>query len=100
MRLPHPINTSGYASSPITSFDTSVMSDESQTESQQEMRSRRDQAHPAPKKLTKRARSPRKWNLFGRSQTQADSKTKGDSSKNEQVAATISAVEKKPVAYY
>ena len=95
LRLPHPINTSGTAQSPMTSFDTSVMSDESSMELQPETRRGRDPAHPAPKKLVKRARSPRKWNLFGRSQSNSEAQKKDD-----QVAATITAVEKKPLAYY
>lgn len=68
MRLPQPIITSGAAaSSPMTSFDTSIMSDESlfETEVPPQLR------NVAPKKLVKkRDRSPRKWNLFGRSQNQ------------------------------
>lgn len=94
LRLPQPINTSGSTSSPMTSFDTSIMSDESHVELQREVIKEKNLAHPAPKKLTKRARSPRKWNLFSRSQSQPES------NKNEKVAATVKAVEKKPVAFY
>lgn len=95
LRLPHPINTSGVSPSPMTSFDTSVMSDDSHIELQQEVSRGRNSAHPAPKKLTKRARSPRKWNLFSRSQGRSSSKNQ-----DEQVAATVTAVEKKPHAFY
>ncbi|KAK7416390.1 hypothetical protein QQZ08_012009 [Neonectria magnoliae] len=94
LRLPQPINTSETATSPMTSFDTSVLSDESHFELQREVSRDAIPAQSAPKKLTKRARSPRKWNLFGRTQTQQNSK------KNEQVTATVKVVEKKPVAFY
>ncbi|KAF4992778.1 hypothetical protein FGRMN_6931 [Fusarium graminum] len=95
LKLPQPINTSGYASSPMTSFDTSVMSDESHFDLQREMSYEAKSSHPAPKKLVKRSRSPRKWNLFGRStQTQQSSK------QGEKVSATVKVVEKKPFAFY
>ncbi|KPM37272.1 hypothetical protein AK830_g9286 [Neonectria ditissima] len=94
LRLPQPINTSETTTSPMTSFDTSVLSDESHFELQREVSRDAIPAPSAPKKLTKRSRSPRKWNLFGRTQTQQNSK------KNEQVAATVKVVEKKPVAFY
>lgn len=95
LKLPQPINTSGYASSPMTSFDTSVMSDESHFDLQREMSHEAKPSHPAPKKLVKRSRSPRKWNLFGRStQTQQSSK------QGEKVSATVKVVEKKPLAFY
>ncbi|KAH7152928.1 hypothetical protein EDB81DRAFT_437947 [Dactylonectria macrodidyma] len=94
LRLPQPINTSETSTSPMTSFDMSVMSDESHFELQREISIDAKPAHPAPKKLTKRSRSPRKWNLFGRSQNAQNSK------KNEPVAATVKVVEKKPVAFY
>ncbi|KAF5605281.1 hypothetical protein FPCIR_496 [Fusarium pseudocircinatum] len=94
LKLPQPINTSGYASSPMTSFDTSVMSDESHFELQREISHETKSSHPAPKKLVKRPRSPRKWNLFGRStQTQQPKQS-------EKVSATVKPVEKKPLAFY
>ena len=95
-RLPQPINTSGVASSPMTSFDTSVMSDESHLETQREMVRGRNAAHPAPKKLTKRDRSPRKWNLFGRSQKSSTAKKE-----NSNIAVAHQPEEnKKSVAFY
>ncbi|KAF5704667.1 hypothetical protein FMUND_12395 [Fusarium mundagurra] len=94
LKLPQPINTSGYASSPITSFDTSVMSDESYFELQRGIFQEAKSLHPAPNKLVKRPRSPRKWNLFGRStQTQQHKQS-------EKVSATVKPVEKKPLAFY
>ncbi|KAF7556627.1 hypothetical protein G7046_g6251 [Stylonectria norvegica] len=94
LRLPQPINTSANSTSPMTSFDTSVMSDDSYSELRREVSRHEDPAHPIPKKLTKRSRSPRKWNLFSRSQAQPEFKH------NEKVTATVKAVEKKPVAFY
>lgn len=94
LRLPQPINTSETSNSPMTSFDMSVMSDESHFELQREISRDTKPVQPAPKKLTKRSRSPRKWNLFGRSQNNQNSK------KNEPVAATVKVVEKKPVPFY
>ncbi|RKK26532.1 hypothetical protein BFJ66_g17077 [Fusarium oxysporum f. sp. cepae] len=64
LKLPQHINTSGYASSPMTSFDTSVMSDASHFELQREISHEAKSSHLAPEKLVKRSRSPRKWNLF------------------------------------
>ncbi|KAJ4156721.1 hypothetical protein NW754_008365 [Fusarium falciforme] len=95
LRLPHPINTSGTTTSPMTSFDTSVMSDDSHFELQREISREARPAHPAPKKLVKRPRSPRKWNLFGRS-TSSQQVPK----QNEKVAATVKVVEKKPMPFY
>lgn len=96
LQLPQPINTSGAISSPMTSFDTSIMSDESslfniQQRPSHELRN----AQPAPKKLQKKPRSPRKWNFFSRSNTQPKPKKA-----SETVAVTVQPVEKKPVAFY
>ncbi|KAM0074680.1 hypothetical protein ACKRZS_013265 [Fusarium odoratissimum] len=78
LKLPQHINTSGYASSPMTSFDTSVMSDASHFELQREISHEAKSSHLAPEKLVKRSRSPRKWNLFG----------------------SVEPVEKKPLDFY
>jgi hypothetical protein len=94
LELPQPTNTSVCASSPMTSFDTSFMSDESHFELQREICHEAKFSHPAPKKLVKWPRSPRKWNLFGRStQTQQPKQS-------EKVSATVKPVEKKPLAFY
>ncbi|KAG9250425.1 uncharacterized protein F5Z01DRAFT_629620 [Emericellopsis atlantica] len=94
LRLPQPINTGSKASSPMTSFDTSIMSDDSHYEMQREVLRGRAAAQPVPKKLVKRERSPRKWNLFGRSQKQAAKKA------DAVVNAPASEAEKKPPAFY
>ncbi|KAL7930630.1 hypothetical protein V8C35DRAFT_156839 [Trichoderma chlorosporum] len=96
LQLPRPINTSGVISSPMTSFDTSIMSDESNTYSLQQQPSHEIvNAHPTPKKLKKKPRSPRKWNFFGRSNNQS----KSDKA-SETVAVTVQPAGKKPVAFY
>ncbi|KAI9155218.1 hypothetical protein HJFPF1_07796 [Paramyrothecium foliicola] len=95
LRIPQPINTSGVASSPMTSFDTSIMSDESHIELQREISRGSIDPHPQPKKLMKRTRSPRKWKLFSRSPVKAASRVQ-----EEPVAATVTVVEQKPVAFY
>lgn len=82
VRLPKPINTRparGAPSPAVTSMDTSIMSDDSMFGGRQESsRARKEEVPAGPKKLTKRARSPRKWNLFGRSQSQPASAKKNE----------------------
>ncbi|KAG6988813.1 hypothetical protein FocnCong_v001842 [Fusarium oxysporum f. sp. conglutinans] len=94
LKLPQPTNTSVCASSPMTSFDTSFMSDEFHFELEREISHEVKSSHPAPKKLVKRPRSPRKWNLLVRpSRTQQPKQ-------GEKVSATVKPVEKKPLAFY
>ncbi|ETR99514.1 hypothetical protein M419DRAFT_86085 [Trichoderma reesei RUT C-30] len=97
LQLPRPINTSGVITSPLTSFDTSILSDESSLFNLQQLPSQdlSNNNHPAPKKLKKKPRSPRKWNFFSRSNNQS----KPDKA-SEPVAVTVQPVEKKPVAFY
>ncbi|KAK1240585.1 hypothetical protein MKX07_004613 [Trichoderma sp. CBMAI-0711] len=97
LQLPRPINTSGVITSPLTSFDTSILSDESSLFNLQQPPSQTlsNNNHPAPKKLKKKPRSPRKWNFFSRSNNQS----KPDKA-SEPVAVTVQPVEKKPVAFY
>ncbi|GAO18977.1 hypothetical protein UVI_02014870 [Ustilaginoidea virens] len=96
LRLPQPIDTSVHTPSPpMTSLDTSILSDESFNDLHRDLSRDSD----ASKKLQKKLQSPRKykWNLFGRSQGQANDKTaKGI----EQVGAHFKMVEKRPVAFY
>ncbi|KAK3359892.1 hypothetical protein B0T25DRAFT_113099 [Lasiosphaeria hispida] len=104
LRIPRPIVTRSQAiSSSITSLDASIISDDSLFDpSAEATRVSRELASTAilsgPKKLLKRARSPRKWNFFGRSQSQPPTETKNDTSKT--VAATVKVVQAKPVAFY
>lgn len=95
LRIPQPINTSGATASPMTSFDTSILSDDSHLDLQREISRGSIDPHPAPKKLVKRTRSPRKWKLFSRSPDKATPKER-----DEKVAATVNVVEQKPVAFY
>ncbi|KAL7942938.1 hypothetical protein V8C42DRAFT_359889 [Trichoderma barbatum] len=96
LQLPRPINTSRVITSPMTSFDTSIMSDESSIFNLQQLPSHEvANNHPAPKKLKKKPRSPRKWNFFSRSSNQSKPEKT-----NEAVAVTVQPVEKKPVAFY
>lgn len=94
LRIPQPINTSGAASSPMTSFDTSILSDDSHLDLQREISRGSIDPHPLPKKLTKRTRSPRKWRFFSRSPDKSTPK------EEEKVAATVKVVEQKPQAFY
>ncbi|WYZ46542.1 hypothetical protein EsH8_IX_000767 [Colletotrichum jinshuiense] len=100
LKLPKPISTTGITSPSINSLDTSILSDDSQFEMHREViRDRIAAANPATsKKLTKRTRSPRKWNLFSRSQSQPDTKKKEKEAVP--VAATVKIVQNKPAAFY
>jgi hypothetical protein len=113
-KVPKPIVTRAEVVSPaVTSIDASVMSDDSMSEvarghayfergrkgSELSTKSTSASTPPTKKKLTKRVRSPRRWNLFGRSQSQpavVEKKPEPSSS----VAATVRAVQSKPVAFY
>jgi hypothetical protein len=103
LRLPRPINTGVISSPSINSIDTTILSDDSQMDVQHPaLRGRsgsisRDAAAAAPKKLTKRTRSPRKWNFFSRSQSQPATAMK---KQTEPVPATVQVVQHKPVAFY
>lgn len=80
VRLPKPINTRSprdITSPTMTSHDTSIMSDDSVIEMTTGRVVQGPRATPpvatGPKKLTKRTKSPRRWNLFGRSTSQTPS---------------------------
>ncbi|KAL2195080.1 hypothetical protein P885DRAFT_41212 [Corynascus similis CBS 632.67] len=102
-RLPKPIVTRPHVASPsMTSLDASIMSDDSIFDPSAEPavavteQPRTTVAAPGPKKLRRRARSPRKWNLFGRSHGQTEKKTDTAAT----VAATVQVIPSKPVAFY
>ncbi|KAK4453110.1 hypothetical protein QBC34DRAFT_216914 [Podospora aff. communis PSN243] len=104
-KIPKPILTRAHTQPPsITSHDTSIMSDDSvfgpPSEGTRVGRATENAAAGSgPKKLLRRARSPRKWNFFSRSQSQpAVEAKKADNSKT--VAATVKAVQTKPIAFY
>ncbi|KAJ9413564.1 hypothetical protein FOXG_14197 [Fusarium oxysporum f. sp. lycopersici 4287] len=87
LKLPQPINSSDYASSPMTSFDTHF-------ELQREISHQAESSHPVPKKFVKRPRSPRRWNLFeGSTPTQQPKQS-------DKASAIVKPVEKKSLAHY
>lgn len=98
LRLPQPINTSGVSGSPLTSIDTSVLSDESHLELHRDISQDSSLSQQAPRKLKKKQRSPRKWNFFGRAKTTPELEKASSAT----VAATVTTVEieKRPVAFY
>ncbi|OLN89774.1 hypothetical protein CCHL11_09514 [Colletotrichum chlorophyti] len=100
LTLPMPINTRGVTSPPLNSQDTGILSDDSQFEMHREaIRGRIAAASAtAPNKLTKSARSPRKWNLFSRSQSQPNRKK--NPKEAVPVTATVKVVQHKPAAFY
>lgn len=97
-RVPKPITVlPGGVTPSINSYDTTLLSDDS-TFSLRPPMGRTDSESSAPKKLTKRPKSPRKWNIFGRSTTQSSTKKK--QSEAAQVSATVKVVQKQPMAFY
>ncbi|KAL2257205.1 hypothetical protein VTK26DRAFT_517 [Humicola hyalothermophila] len=104
--LPKPIVTRAQVTSPsITSLDASILSDDSiifdPPAAAPAVATKEPVAVTArsgPKKLMRRARSPRRWNFFGRSQNQPAAEKKTDTTKT--VAATVQVVQSKPVAFY
>ncbi|KAK0651729.1 hypothetical protein B0T16DRAFT_85549 [Cercophora newfieldiana] len=106
-RIPKPILTRAQTQPPsITSHDTSIMSDDSMLgpSSESTRVGRGSSENPAagsgPKKLLRRARSPRKWNFFSRSQSQPAVETKKAADTSKTVTATVKAVQSKPIAFY
>lgn len=103
-RLPRPIVTQPHVASPsMTSVDASIMSDDSMFDppagpAAAAAGSPTTTATPAPNKLRRRARSPRRWNLFGRSRGQKPAEKKTESAAT--VPATVQVVQSKPVAFY
>ncbi|KAG5948389.1 hypothetical protein E4U53_006310 [Claviceps sorghi] len=101
LRLPQPINTGRNASSEssLTSFDTSILSDgSSHIEMQRGTSGESSALHPMLKKVQKIPLSSRKWNIFSRSHNQT--KPEKGREKEQQITATVQAVEKRPVAFY
>lgn len=90
VNLPQPINTRGITSPSLASVDT-IFTDDSLALSQSDLEMPPTQLAPAPRKLTKRPKSPRKWNLFSRSQKKETPVTK---------PAPADAAPSKSVAFY
>lgn len=69
LHLPRPLNISKISGpGSMSSLDASILSDESQVDTQAEVGKGRKGVITKPKKLEKRPKSPRKWNFFHRSQ--------------------------------
>lgn len=96
MRLPQPINTRGIAPSPLTSVETHIFTDDSVAELQPEISQGPKLSVPQPRKLTKPAKSPRKWNLFSRTHNQAAASQEP----KVEVTATVKIVQTKSVPFY
>ncbi|KAK8001921.1 hypothetical protein PG991_014143 [Apiospora marii] len=104
LRLPKPIVTGAAAPPSLGSMDTTIFTDDSLAESQPEPVRGRVEAPTGPtgpKKLTKRVKSPRKWNLFSRSQDKSStSEKKQKKDEASKVSATVKPVQSKPVPFY
>lgn len=98
LRLPKPIVTNGLAPTALGSIETTLPTDDSFAESHTDVGQEKAN-HPTPKKLTKRPKSPRKWNLFSRSLNRS-APTLKKTEESAPVAATVKAVQSKPVAFY
>ncbi|KAK8041269.1 hypothetical protein PG994_014276 [Apiospora phragmitis] len=101
LRLPKPIVTRSAAPPSLGSIDTTIFTDDSLAEPQPEPVRGRVGAPTGPKKLTKRVKSPRKWNLFSRSQDKTStSEKKQKKDEAAKVSATVKPVQSKPVPFY
>lgn len=98
LNIPKPIITRGMTSPSVGSVATTILTDDSFVDPRPELVHERVESKSGPKKLTKRAKSPRKWNLFGRSQSQPskDRKKKVEAS----VSTAVKPTSSKPVAFY
>ncbi|KAI3324947.1 hypothetical protein HD806DRAFT_460647 [Xylariaceae sp. AK1471] len=77
------------------SMATTIYTDDSFPDIQSEQDRGTPQVVVPVNKLTKRAKSPRKWNLFGRSQAGSSSKKQADN-----VSAAVQPSQNKPIAFY
>lgn len=98
VNIPKPIVTRGFASPSVDSIDTTILTDDSFDMSQSALRHGALVPAEGPRKLIKKVKSPRKWNIFSRAQGSSSKETKKGKE-----AATVP-VEKmqppKPVAFY
>lgn len=91
LNLPQPINTRGITSPSLGSVDT-IFTDDSLALSQSDFEPPYQKSVAGPKKLTKRAKSPRRWNLFGKKSQKKEV--------DRPLAGAVSAAPSKPVAFY
>ncbi|KAH6648937.1 hypothetical protein BKA67DRAFT_538945 [Truncatella angustata] len=92
LSIPQPINTRSTSSPSLASVDT-IFTDDSVAVS--DFQPPQVEVATAPKKLTKRAKSPRKWNIFGRTQPKVAKREA-----EVPVAAPVKIATSKPVAFY
>ncbi|KAI1462408.1 hypothetical protein F4805DRAFT_132863 [Annulohypoxylon moriforme] len=97
LNLPKPIITTQTTSPSVGSVDTSTFTDDSLLEPRPDPGPAKAESKTAPKKLTKRAKSPRKWNLFSRSQSQP---SKDRKKVEASVSAAVKPTKGKSVAFY
>ncbi|KAH7032767.1 uncharacterized protein B0I36DRAFT_100400 [Microdochium trichocladiopsis] len=98
VNIPKPIVTRGFASPSVDSVDTAIFTDDSFDLSQSSSRHGVLISANGPKKLTKKAKSPRKWNIFGRSH---GSSTKEEKKAKDVVSAPLEKTQPpKPVTFY
>lgn len=96
-RLPKPITVPKGAITPsMDSRDTTLFSDDSTFSLQRPpMQLRTESDKSTGKKLKKQPKSPRKWNIFGRTTT-----SKKKQPEEPQVSAAVKVVQKQPMAFY
>ncbi|KHO00556.1 uncharacterized protein MAM_01334 [Metarhizium album ARSEF 1941] len=98
LRLPQLLQTCAHVSpSPLTSLDTTLLSDDSQLELTQGLSQESARVNPVPKKLKRETRAPRIWKLFSRTQSQSSTKK---TQSNENIEATVRTVGERPIAFY
>ncbi|KAI1449990.1 hypothetical protein F5Y02DRAFT_406543 [Annulohypoxylon stygium] len=97
LNLPKPIITAQTTSPSVGSVDTNTFTDDSLAESRPDPSRAKTESKAAPKKLIKRSKSPRKWNLFSRSQSQP---SKNRKKVEASVSAAVQPAKGKAVAFY
>ncbi|KAI1205903.1 uncharacterized protein F4807DRAFT_453696 [Annulohypoxylon truncatum] len=97
LKLPAPIITTQMTSPSVGSVETSTFTDDSLLESRPDLSRSKAEPKAGPKKLTKRAKSPRKWNLFSRSQSQP---SKDRKKVEASVSAAVKPTKGKSIAFY
>lgn len=94
LNIPRPIMTRAARPQSTATVETLILTDGSLPDPRPAIVTRKEEPTAGPKKLTKRAKSPRKWNLFGRSHSQPATEVK------RKPEANVPEDHKKAVAYY
>lgn len=97
LNIPKPIMTRAIRSPSVGSTSTTILTDDSLPDPRPAVAYRKKEPSTGPKKLTKRAKSPRKWNLFGRSHSQPGTEAKKVEA---DVSEGLKPEQNKPVAFY